>query len=149
MLKEIESKLAVEAKTHRSNLNSFLESHKLEQNQVTKDFMTGDWVKLPPEVLREVFYLDAFAKVSNLINFRAKDSEYWDIRDFVVHLIDEVADWYEAQPNLLKWIKESKQLESFELPDDSSLFPFIVLAAIKRHEQTKHSNDEGDGPEAA
>jgi len=125
------------SKQHQDNLTSLLNQHQLTQAEVTRRIMTGE--KVPPDVLKEVFYLDATNRVINQLNFRSADKQDWTIRDYLEDLFENVMVWADTQPELLSQIVKYNHLDHFAKVEDNTLFPTLILTSLKRHEPTNQN----------
>lgn len=122
-----------------------LKEHNLTQSEVAGKVMRGE--ELPYAIAKEVFYLDAYNRITNLMNYVSKDKSDWQIKDYVGSLFESTMDWVRDNPNMMQLIKDSGNLDQMAPISDNELLPSLVLASIKRHEERKF--DPSHNPEAA
>lgn len=133
MLRDLINQLQQECQERRNNLDLLLLAAGLTQKDITNKVMRGE--ELPSAIAKEVFYLDSNAKLLNKLNYQAPDKSDWTSLDYLMDLFRDVFDWAEEHPDLLKNILSSGNLDSMNPVEDNTLFPAVLLSAIKRHER--------------
>lgn len=115
------------AAEHERNIENILAARKMERKELTKQIMVDPLV-LPPHLLKEVHYLDAYAKIINMVH-TAKEPEDMKAADHIEKLFDEVYDWAKDADELLEFFQTTMLTEDLDT-SKQEVFQSILLSAL-------------------
>lgn len=151
------------AKQHELQLSERLKAHSIERKDCVKLFLTKP-ADLPPDVLKEFYYLDAYAKLVNADNYTPVDRADYRPKDYIDTLYTAVYNWATTKgDSFLAEIRQNGMLKQMEVADED-IFKSILFAAAYREQRLhdaeteararniprlEHSADRGPEPPAA
>lgn len=131
--------LAIElAAQHERRIEELIQELGLTRREVTKQMMVNP-LELNPDLLKEVYYLDAYAKIINM-----SESSKTDLKtapEFVEELFDKAYAWSQDKDSLMDYFRVNKIHKEID-STKQDIFQSILLAGLAW-------NDLEDDPEYA
>lgn len=120
------------AAIHDRNIDTIISNVNppLTRKELTKKLL-NDPSSIPPQVLKEVYYLDAYTRLVNAENY-SPDREYWTAKNYVEALMEPMSVWLEENgAEALEFFLKNEICEDMD-EQDEKLFSQILAVAIGR-----------------
>lgn len=114
------------AAEHERNIEAICEKRGLTRAQVTKALMVST-PTLPMNLLKELYYLDAYTRLINLEN---AEPEEWRAKEYLDAMMGPLYLWAEEADHLLPDLME---LNEDGTQIDDHIFYTVLLCAVHRH----------------
>jgi hypothetical protein len=108
--------------------------------------------EVAPSLMKEVYYLDAYARIINIVNYTPVDKSDWRVKDYLDEFMGAMYIWANDNVDLMEYYKETKLYEDVQA-SDSEFFQAVLLAAMKRalqpndqRQQHATASSSSDGP---
>lgn len=116
------------AAEHSKHIDNILAVHKVTREDLTRQLMK-DPTKILPHLLKEVYYLDAYTKLVNEVNYTPVDKKDWRAVDYIEQLFTRVYEWAKDADDLLQFHLETGTAEQVPVIR-RQLFESILVATL-------------------